>query len=909
MTRSDILTICAFFLSLFLFTAQTVQSQSIKEINREISVSGGALLPMLNFFVQDTDSKEPLSGVVIAITHKSKTYHIETINGLASIVHKFKKDTIAISAHLMGYEDISARFPLKGSNPQVDISMKVIKDTLASLVFSDKAIFMVSRGDTIIYNANLLETRKGDDLKSVLMRLPGISIENGRIMHSGKPISKILVNGTTLFGNNLDAAMTLLYANEVTQVKVFDEHDRDRLVEADTLGAKQRVLDVKTKEQKKKVSSFAVSALAGAYIDEVYDRTEQASYRGNVQYSRFEVDKPHYTANLKYMKNSDEFSYDVSKSPVSLGKASLHLNRTRARNDILSANLDLSLKGESSFYSSSNEYLLGKGQDGRLDKNTSLSDKDDKGVSLNAYYTKSLGGRSKIYSSANLEFGTYQLVSGNGSVVSIDGNVLRNQYMNRSITEGKGKGLFSLTFSSITGPEGEPTTGSYGFNVQYEGCYSTGAENRVDTLNLLSLVRMLSASQRKEHRPQLRASYTKILSQKSLLSFNASSSLLSSEYHSLADDLVKERIDTVNSMDYKELRIKNIFKINYSHGKKGEPFYISAGLDLVDEEFTLTDKFPLQKKQLRSLLSALPSISAGFSKGNNQVNLQYGESRSLPQTLELKDWLDNSSPIYLRSGNPDLKPQHQRHIDLSYDLMLMPISTTFSFSGRYTHITDYISNSTEALLKDTFYPQYNYWAKAGSIHTRPVNAGTSRAASMSLGSNTYVSALKVNIFPKLSFNTGDSPYFDRGGKHINSFIGGSADLSSYLYTSKVVFSGGYTFGYDRTFIDGVRKYDTITQTAVASLTYFALKNLYLSASGSYCDTSTDIDFSISVLDIDLSLGYKFGPNNAYNISLQISDILNDDKSRTIALMDDHISIVDRSLLGRALLLSLSFDFR
>ena len=69
----------------------------------------------------------------------------------------------------------------------------------------------------------------GDNLASLLRKLPGISLADGKLYANGQPVSKILLNGTAMFHSDMGAAMELVKSDEVRKVKVYDQYDQTRL--------------------------------------------------------------------------------------------------------------------------------------------------------------------------------------------------------------------------------------------------------------------------------------------------------------------------------------------------------------------------------------------------------------------------------------------------------------------------------------------------------------------------------------------------------------------------------------------------------------------------------------------------------------------------------------------------------
>lgn len=85
------------------------------------------------------------------------------------------------------------------------------------------AELMKKLNDTTIFNTHAIRSLPGDGLKDVLEQLPGFSVTDNSVSVDGVKVSRTYVNGILVFGGNPMNAVNALKADEVTQVKVYDE--------------------------------------------------------------------------------------------------------------------------------------------------------------------------------------------------------------------------------------------------------------------------------------------------------------------------------------------------------------------------------------------------------------------------------------------------------------------------------------------------------------------------------------------------------------------------------------------------------------------------------------------------------------------------------------------------------------
>ncbi len=115
----------------------------------------------------------------------------------------------------------------------------------AQIVGELKKMYM--KGDTLIYNTDAYEMPKGSVLLELVRRLPGLYFsENGQLMYLDKPISEIRLNGEGFFTHDLNIALKNVPVKELDQVKVYET-----VTEEDKLRGshyKKQVMDMKTKK-------------------------------------------------------------------------------------------------------------------------------------------------------------------------------------------------------------------------------------------------------------------------------------------------------------------------------------------------------------------------------------------------------------------------------------------------------------------------------------------------------------------------------------------------------------------------------------------------------------------------------------------------------------------------------------
>ncbi|MEP7372676.1 MAG: outer membrane beta-barrel family protein [Chitinophagaceae bacterium] len=109
------------------------------------------------------------------------------------------------------------------------------------------------KGDTTVYTADSFKVREGANVEELLRRLPGIQVDkDGKITAMGEKVTKVLVDGEEFFGSDPGIATKNLRADVVKEVEVFDKKSDQAEFTGIDDGVKDKTINLKLKEDKKK---------------------------------------------------------------------------------------------------------------------------------------------------------------------------------------------------------------------------------------------------------------------------------------------------------------------------------------------------------------------------------------------------------------------------------------------------------------------------------------------------------------------------------------------------------------------------------------------------------------------------------------------------------------------------------
>lgn len=144
-----------------------------------------------------------------------------------------------------GYEPQERRFTLTSRRNSVyvisgKILMKKSREIhLGEAVVKATRIKMVTRGDTLVYDADAFELAEGSMLDALVAQLPGVELSGGQIKVNGKFVESLLINGEDFFAGNPQVALQNLPAYTVKNIKVYDKATNDAYLRNKPQGVKK----------------------------------------------------------------------------------------------------------------------------------------------------------------------------------------------------------------------------------------------------------------------------------------------------------------------------------------------------------------------------------------------------------------------------------------------------------------------------------------------------------------------------------------------------------------------------------------------------------------------------------------------------------------------------------------------
>ena len=896
------------------------------EASAQIRVEGEGfmfpgMIPETMFGVRDSLSWQSMPDVHIRVASRKDTVDIYTDEyGVATVPFaKFNKDSVEISVSFMGYRPLSLRTALDKPNLVVHVTMMEDPMEINAIIVKDNSVLMVSKGDTVVYNAVAVNTLEGDNLEQLLRKLPGITIENGSIKAGGRDVNKILINGTLLFGSNMSAALRLIESQMVEKVKVYDQHAQDRMIEADTLGQKDHVIDVITKEKLTKVQEMKLMAALGLYTEEDYQGRNDFIADANFSFDRYEEGKPNMSGAIGISRNSgmnQEYVggiglYSYVGVPVHMMRAA-----TSPQEDAVAA---YSVTGQKQFknkYYSTIVATAGREQSysSRMDtyneiarRESSRSESEDMSIKVDyaGGYRFNVKDRNDILIDGKLSFSQNRNLSG-----SMDTTLFNaDEYISRLLQDGRNRSFSSelhlFYIRMFENPERHLT-----LDVSLPFSLVRGSGSTVDTLKTTTYPQFMTRRNGSDSfTPKVRLQYSEPIVR--YLSFDLSGTFDGewSDKSLYSFDRLLMQEDRVNTYDYSQRRV-------------------TAGVDAALHYYNRNDLNILLGVNATSILQKIderlyragnskvywhvaPRLEANIQKPLFNFRVTYSESPMCPSVEQLRNSLDYSNPLYLRAGNPDLKLSVHRMAGISASYLAMDISTTFEMGMHYGHTSNCTGNNTTYFSTATRLDDYGYDAVAGAQLVRPENIGSAWNASANMSASFRINPVRTSFRMNVNAMANESPFMVAGAVNMNATHALTAGIGITTgFSDAVEFDLWPSYTYGINMLNGGKVYAYSKTGGRASARSVIAKHVELAVRYDMDAMMTDSGVGGYFTDVlDFSAGYRFGKGSKYRVTLNVNDILDNGDVEKISVQDLFIRRSVDSVLGRNVMLGFEVTFK
>lgn len=623
--------------------------------------------------------------------------------------------------------------------------------------------------DTIVYNSSAYRTPEGAMLEELVKKLPGAEIdEEGNITLNGKSIQKIMVNGKEFFGGDVKTGLKNLPVEMIEKIKTYErKSDLARITGIDD-GEEETVIDLTVKKNLNHGMFSNIDVAAGN--KKRYSGRGMANYFND--YTQVSLIAGANNLNGRSSRLTDTktlgISFATEKEKLELvGSARYEYTK----NNAVSVGYSEKFLVNGSSYTNSNSQDIGRNYNFNADFR--LEWRPDSLTNIlfrpNVSYGKT--NANSVSESGTFDSNPYDYVENPNEYLDLDSLLIRGDTedplydvrLNASnkASYSKGKNLSagaSLQLNRKFRKKGRNLTlsGRVNYGDSYNDSYSEAftryyREQRMDTIfrynttpgNSYAVGGKLTYSEPVGKTVFLQFSYQLEYNYKendrhtySLLDATGGSEWrlykpLPTDYRDYEDR------EQSKYAEYKTFNHDGNISVRINQ----EKLRLSLGMSIRPQHTELTyRKNKLDTVVVQNILNFSPNMNLRirFTKMRN-LQLTYRGNTNQPGIESLLPVTDNSNPLNIQVGNPNLKPSFQHNVGFNFRDYYAEHQRTVVVNANYTLTQNAVSNIRS----------YNE-ETGGSTYTS-VNVNGNWNASIGLGINTALKNKKFTVGSNTNF--------------------------------------------------------------------------------------------------------------------------------------------------------------
>jgi hypothetical protein len=865
---------------------------------------------------------------------------------------KTGKGEYILQISFLGYQNFQKPVSISGAEELIDagsIRLEQQSELLAEVVVEGEANPLNIKKDTVEYNAVAFKTQPNAVVEDLLKRLPGVEVEaDGTVKAQGQNVTRILVDGKEFFGRDPKMATRNLPADAIDKVQIFDKlSDQSEFSGVDD-GDREKTINISLRADRRRGYFGNASAAGGPAPDlpsseqgrfetklaiNSFSKNQQVSFIGmgnNTNQEGFTMDDyVGFTgggggggrggsgggSTMRFVSSSGGGGFGGGNSsgiPISGGPstgfietyaAGLNFNRSIGGKTDLQSSYFFSLAdrnfdrisaqetflNNSSFFTNNTsdqttvtgshrlnltlEHKIDSTQNIRLVARGSFSDTDYSLLST----SESLNNAQRLTNESIRDN------TSDGANLNVNTNLL---YRKRFGKRGRN---FSANLTLAAGNDD-----SDGFNNSFNGFF-TGMERR-DTLNQ----NFLQTNNRFNYGG--RFSFVEPAGGNHFLEFVYNYQLNNNDFNREVYDYFGFVQPELN------VGLTNQYEVAFSYHQGGlnwrfanEKFNASLGANY--QQSLLDGTLLLSETVIRRDFSAvLPNFRMRWQfKPSQFVNMNYRTNIQEPSIQQLQPVADNTNPLNIYEGNPNLKPEYSHSAFLNVgSFNQFNFTNIFGFLN-FTYTKDRIRNAQ--IIDSNFVTT-----------TRPINVDNDYRLNSNFSFGTRIRPIKMNINLDLGYNWSRGITFidAKSNWTINSIP--SVGLRLENYRKEIVdWSLGARLRFTHTTysVATEQNRDFINHTYTANVMVPIVKNRFNIGTNINYAVYTGItdDFNTDIPIWNAYMNVFVMKNQKGQLRLSVFDLLN--RNQGINIVNDlNYTLNERTLsLGRYFTLGFTYTFR
>ncbi|MFN4084079.1 MAG: outer membrane beta-barrel protein [Bacteroidia bacterium] len=616
---------------------------------------------------------------------------------------RFSINNIAYGNYILlvtrpGYADFDDKLII--DSPEVDagiIYMLLKENLLREVVVNEWAYAIRIKGDTTEFLADSFINNPNATVEDLLKKLPGIQVDrDGKITAQGETVKRVLVDGEEFFGDDPTIATRNLKAENVEKVQVFDSKSEQSILTGVDDGQNQKTINLTLKDEAKKGYFGKIRSAYGP--SENIDRYENEAMLNSFNAKRkFSVFGTYTNTNQTGLNWSDMEKYGGGYGETEFNEeiGGVTTTYTYSDDEMLARNGIPRTGYLGTFFS--NKY-----KDGKISLNGTLNYKNFNVGGFETDYTKYILPDTFYFNNQKSNFSVFRQQANTKSRFDIKLDSLSSLMINFKASSGNSRTLNriesvnqnsleeivntnnrtdsseghnqNLSVNAFYSKKFQKKGRSFSANLQYDFSNNQREGLLISTSRFLGVTEIISDfDQRKEAKTTnnnlgTTITYTEPITQ---------------NWFVVTDYGLKTKFNkTVNTTLEKQGSNYSLFIDSLSNNFNYDIFINQGGVVIKHAIKKLSFSFGgklahtnlIQKNNIRNtteyqpFINLFPAAQLNYKiKNTSNFRIAYNGSTQQPTLQQIQPLQDNTNPLVLNKGNPNLQQSFTNSFSVNYN--------------------------------------------------------------------------------------------------------------------------------------------------------------------------------------------------------------------------------------------------
>ncbi|UOQ65421.1 TonB-dependent receptor [Hymenobacter volaticus] len=820
-----------------------------------------------------------------------------------------------------------------------------------------KAAAAVQKGDTSQFNAGSFKTNPDANAQDLITKMPGVTVDptSGKVQAQGEQVQRVLVDGKEFFGNDPDAVLKNIPAEVIDKIQVYDRASDQAQFTGFDDGNQQKTINIVTKPQFRNGQFGRVLAGYGPKDDRYRLSGNLNSFKGKQRMSIVaqsnNINEQNFgTEDLLGVvgssggggggrggrgggggnqggggNNAGDFLVNQSGGISKTHAIGLNYSNSWGRKTDVTSSYFFNLSDNTASTNLLRRYVapVDRPLDQRYNEN-SLS------TSRNINNRFNLRLEHRIDSANSIIWQPRLSVQRNTGNSLLEGRTYQVNEGEPEFTQGSNNSSYRSALTGITAANQlqfrhrfakRGRTLSLGVNTTYNTkdgnntLLSTTESTRDLTTNTTSL-NQFSELDQTGWAWNGNLNYTEPISQYSQLqaeyrvSYTPNQSDKRTYDYVLGEEAYTSLNDTLSSV-FKSRYLTNAGGLTYRYQNKELQWNVGATVQ--HAQLRSDQEFPRPALTERSFLNVLPNamLRYNFSRQQN-LRFFYRVNTNPPGISQLQEVVNNSNPLQLTTGNPNLRQATQHNFNIRYSSAVPEKSTSFFVALNGSLTNNYITNST-IYATDEPLNVGGVVIPVGGQLTRPVNLDQQYSLRSFANYSLPLSFIKSNL--NLNANIGYSQTPGLVFEELNYSRTPSGGLGVVLSSNispelDFTISSNSSQNYVRNSLQQQLNRQYFRQNTSLRFSWIIVKGVTVQSDVNHQYYSgLSAGYNQSFVLWNASIGKKFMAKNQAEIKLYAFDLLGQNNSIQVNNTSAYTEDVRSNILQRYLMLMFTYNIR